>query len=93
MRFATPGYAIDLDLLEIQGPTGHVAVEPQVFAVIAMLLRNRQPGMCVLGMPFTRRRKSSFLDGVGPDAEELTQHLAGFLRGKPASTALTPSML
>ncbi len=52
-----------------------------------------QPGMYVLGMPFTRRRKSSFLDGVGPDAEELTQHLAGFLRGKSASTALTPSLL
>ena len=27
-----------------------------------------QPGMYVLGLPFTRRRKSSFLDGVGPDA-------------------------
>ena len=26
------------------------------------------PGMYVLGLPFTRRRKSSFLDGVGPDA-------------------------
>jgi putative flavoprotein involved in K+ transport len=29
------------------------------------------PGLYVLGLPFTRRRKSSFLDGVGPDAEEL----------------------
>jgi hypothetical protein len=26
-----------------------------------------------------RRRKSSFLDGVGPDAMELTDHLAGHL--------------
>lgn len=34
------------------------------------------PGMYVLGLPFTRRRKSSFIDGVGPDAEELTTHLA-----------------
>ncbi len=34
-----------------------------------------QPGMYVLGMPFTRRRKSSFLDGVGPDALELAPHL------------------
>ncbi len=42
MRFVARGYAIDLDLLEIQGPTGLVAVEPQVFEVIAMLLRNRQ---------------------------------------------------
>ena len=38
-----------------------------------------EPGMYVLGLPFTRRRKSSFLDGVGPDAVELTAHLAGEL--------------
>ena len=37
------------------------------------------PGMYVLGLPFTRRRNSSFLDGVGPDAEELSAHLARFL--------------
>ncbi len=37
------------------------------------------PGMYLLGMPFTRRRKSSFLDGVGPDAQFLSAHLAGFL--------------
>ena len=29
------------------------------------------PGAYVLGLPFLRRRKSSFLDGVGPDAEDL----------------------
>ena len=38
------------------------------------------PGMYVLGLPFMRRRKSSFLDGVGPDADELSTHLAGHLR-------------
>ncbi len=37
------------------------------------------PGMYVLGLPFMRRRKSSFLDGVGPDAVELVGHLAGHL--------------
>ncbi len=37
------------------------------------------PGMYVLGLPFLRRRKSSFLDGVGPDALELTTHLVGRL--------------
>lgn len=41
-----------------------------------------QPGMYVLGLPFTRRRKSSFLDGVGPDAAELTDHLAGHLEAR-----------
>ncbi len=38
-----------------------------------------QPGMYVLGLPFTRRRKSSFLDGVGPDAHDLSTHLAAHL--------------
>ena len=38
-----------------------------------------EPGMYMLGMPFTRRRKSSFLDGVGPDAQFLCAHLTGFL--------------
>jgi putative flavoprotein involved in K+ transport len=38
-----------------------------------------RPGMYVLGLPFTRRRKSSFIDGVGPDAVELTGQLAQHL--------------
>jgi putative flavoprotein involved in K+ transport len=33
------------------------------------------PGMYVLGLPFQRRRKSSFLDGVGPDAADLADHV------------------
>lgn len=40
------------------------------------------PGMYVLGLPFLRRRKSSFLDGVGPDAEELADHLRTHLAGR-----------
>ncbi len=38
-----------------------------------------RPGMYVLGLPYTRRRKSSFLDGVGADAQFLAAHLAGYL--------------
>jgi putative flavoprotein involved in K+ transport len=38
-----------------------------------------RPGMYVLGLPFMRRRKSMFIDGVGPDAAELTPHLVGHL--------------
>jgi putative flavoprotein involved in K+ transport len=45
-----------------------------------------EPGMYVLGLPFGRRRKSSFLDGVGPDAHDLSEHLAGFLDRYAAST-------
>ena len=44
-----------------------------------------QPGMYVLGLPFTRRRKSSFIDGVGPDATELALHLAQHLDASVAS--------
>ena len=32
------------------------------------------PGLYVLGLPFMRRRKSSFIDGVGPDAADLVAH-------------------
>ncbi len=45
-----------------------------------------QPGMYVLGLPFTRRRKSSFLDGVGPDAQDLTAHLARHLDAVSVNT-------
>jgi putative flavoprotein involved in K+ transport len=38
------------------------------------------PGLYVLGLYFLRRRKSSFIDGVGQDAMELAAHLAGYLR-------------
>jgi putative flavoprotein involved in K+ transport len=34
------------------------------------------PGLYVMGLPFMRRRKSTFLDGVGDDAAELAAHLA-----------------
>jgi putative flavoprotein involved in K+ transport len=37
------------------------------------------PGLYLLGMPFLRRRKSSLIDGVGDDADELSAHLAGHL--------------
>lgn len=37
------------------------------------------PGMYFLGLPFMRRRKSSFIDGVGPDATELILHLRTYL--------------
>jgi putative flavoprotein involved in K+ transport len=34
------------------------------------------PGLFVLGLNFQRRRNSSFIDGVGADAEYLVQHIA-----------------
>jgi len=38
------------------------------------------PGLYVIGLYFLRRRKSSFIDGVGRDALDLTTHLAAHLR-------------
>jgi len=37
------------------------------------------PGLYVTGLPFLRRRKSSFIDGAADDARELSAHLAGYL--------------
>jgi putative flavoprotein involved in K+ transport len=38
------------------------------------------PGLYVIGLNFLRRRNSSFIDGVGRDAMDLTAHLAAYLR-------------
>jgi putative flavoprotein involved in K+ transport len=43
------------------------------------------PGLYALGLPFMRRRKSSFLDGVGPDAVELADHLVRHLEALASS--------
>jgi putative flavoprotein involved in K+ transport len=37
------------------------------------------PGLYVLGLRFLRRRRSSFIDGVGADAEALGWHILGQL--------------
>jgi putative flavoprotein involved in K+ transport len=37
------------------------------------------PGLYVLGLNFMRRRNSSFIDGVGGDAEALAAHIASYL--------------
>ena len=37
------------------------------------------PGMYLIGAPFLRRRKSSFIDGARDDAQDLIVELAAFL--------------
>ncbi|EPC04053.1 hypothetical protein L861_01740 [Litchfieldella anticariensis FP35 = DSM 16096] len=40
------------------------------------------PGLYVLGLPFMRRRKSSFIHGADDDTRELSAHLAAYLDGQ-----------
>lgn len=44
------------------------------------------PGMYLIGMPFLRRRKSSFIDGARVDAEDLVADLAGYLDSRASPT-------
>ncbi len=40
------------------------------------------PGLCAMGLQFMRRRKSSFIDGVGADAADLSDYLNLFLNAE-----------
>jgi putative flavoprotein involved in K+ transport len=37
------------------------------------------PGLYIIGLPFLRRRKSSFIHGAEDDARDLARHMAGYL--------------
>lgn len=39
------------------------------------------PGIYVMGLPFLRRRKSSYIHGAGDDARDLAAHLGAYLAG------------
>ena len=41
------------------------------------------PGLYVMGLPFMRRRRSTFIDGAGADARDLTEHIATHLDRTP----------
>ena len=43
------------------------------------------PGLYLLGLPFLRRRKSSFIHGAEDDARDISEHLASYLDGWAAS--------
>ena len=45
------------------------------------------PGLYALGLPFLRRRSSTFIDGVGRDAEALAPLIAAHLDAAPALAA------
>lgn len=45
------------------------------------------PGLYVTGLPFLRRRKSSFIHGAEDDARDLSEHLAAWLGALPGERA------
>jgi putative flavoprotein involved in K+ transport len=45
------------------------------------------PGVYVLGLPFLRRRKSSYMHGAEDDARDLSAHLAAHLHARPGHAA------
>jgi putative flavoprotein involved in K+ transport len=70
-----PEYSwLDVDVLDSKGMVRHDG------GVV------NSPGMYLLGSPFLRRRKSSFIDGACADAQELIVELCAFLdrRASPA---------
>lgn len=68
-----PDYSwLDVDVLDAKGLVRHDG------GVVD------SPGMYIIGMPFLRRRKSSFIDGAREDAADLAADLAAYL-GRPRS--------
>jgi putative flavoprotein involved in K+ transport len=45
------------------------------------------PGVYAMGLPFMRKRKSTFIDGAGDDARDLSNHLAQYLAGAAVNAA------
>jgi putative flavoprotein involved in K+ transport len=63
-----PDYSwLDVDVLDAKGMIRHDGGVAE------------SPGMYLIGAPFLRRRKSSFIDGARDDAQDLVADLASFL--------------
>jgi putative flavoprotein involved in K+ transport len=77
------GYRPDYSWIDIPivGPKGQISHHGGVVS--------DAPGLYVLGAPFLRRRRSSFIHGAVPDTEELSDHLHGFL--SRSTTAMVPA--
>jgi len=46
------------------------------------------PGCYAMGLPFMRRRKSSYIHGAGDDARDLSRHLSDYLRGRARAVSM-----
>jgi putative flavoprotein involved in K+ transport len=47
----------------------------------------RVPGLCLMGMPFLRRRKSTLIDGARADAADVVAMVAAHLDDQARATA------
>ncbi len=65
----------------VSGP----AVEADGSIAHAAGVATKSPGLFLLGLPVMRTRKSTFIDGVGADAEHHAAHIAGRLAGHPSA--------
>ncbi len=76
-----PDYSwLDVDVLDAKGMVRHDG------GVVD------SPGMYLIGTPFLRRRKSSFIDGARDDAQDLIVELARFLdRHAPSGQVFLPA--
>jgi putative flavoprotein involved in K+ transport len=69
-----PDYSwLDVDVLDAKGMVRHDG------GVVT-----DAPGLYVLGLPFLRRRKSSFIDGGRADAQDVIEEIASYLAGASA---------
>jgi putative flavoprotein involved in K+ transport len=82
--------ALGADVRTVLWATGyrpdHSCVDMPVFDRHGALRHERgivpAPGLYVLGLPYLRRRKSSFIHGAEDDARELGAHLCDYLRSR-----------
>lgn len=75
------GYRPDYSWLRVPvvGRNGHVLHDGGIVT--------DAPGMYVLGLPFLRRRRSTFISGAGPDTEDIADHLLAFLAERSRRSA------
>jgi len=75
------GFRPDYSWLKVPVKNQHGALKHECGVVDA-------PGLYVLGLPYLRRRKSSFIHGAEDDARELAAHLADFLHSRSSAHTL-----
>jgi hypothetical protein len=81
IRDAGPAWTDGMSACEQPGVADHAAF------MNALELRhdggvvNDAPGMGAVGLPFLRRRRSSFVHGAGPDTADLSAHLHQLVGG------------